>query len=410
MERGVLYRQFYDNKGTVAHLQIVLPEPLRFEVLEHLHGGLEFGHFGITKTLKSVQRYAYWHGWKSDTERHVRQCTVCQRYRHGPRNKQGPLQQNYTSRPFQKIHLDLTGPWKRSRNGYVCIMTAICPFTKYLIAAPIRDKTAICVAKAIVKNIFLVHGTCDLLITDLGKEFQNEILQNITKLMGVQQSSTTSYRPSANGAVERTHSTLNGIFAKVVADNHSDWDEWVAPVTWCYNTSYHTVTELSPFQLVFLRQPSMGIDLMLETPSEALPDDLDEYTSLMNTRMRTAYDIVAERLNVSFSRAKKVYDSRVKEHNFKPGDLVWYYSPRNKPGRGRKWQLKTDGPFMVERKMSNVNYLLRLAPGPRAKSMLCHVDRIQHFSGEPSLSWEQARLRLTDIVPLVNTGSNAISV
>ena len=81
----------------------------------------------------------------------------------------------------------------------------------------------------------------------------------------------------------------------------------------------------------------MGIDLMLETPSEALPGDLDGYTSLMNTRMRTAYDIVAEQLNVSFAKAKKVYDSRVKEHNFKPGDLVWYYSPRNKPGRGRKW-------------------------------------------------------------------------
>ena len=59
--------------------------------------------------------------------------------------------------------------------------------------------------------------------------------------------------------------------------------------------------------------------------------------------------------------------------------------------------------------MSNVNYLLRLAPGLRAKSMLCHVDRIQHFSGEPSLAWDQARLRLADIVPLADAGSNATS-
>ena len=147
-------------------------------MLEQLHGGNEFGHFGINKTVQAVKRYAYWSGWKGDVERYVRRCTVCCRYRRGPRTKQGPLQPAPSSGPFRKIHLDLTGPHKKSTHGYVYLMTAICSFTKYLIVAPLRDKTALSVAKAVVKNIFLVHGSCDLLVTDLGTEFQNEIMEN----------------------------------------------------------------------------------------------------------------------------------------------------------------------------------------------------------------------------------------
>ena len=42
---------------------------------------------------------------------------------------------------------------------------------------------------------------------------------------------------------------------------------------------------------------------------------------------------------------------------FQPGDMVRYFSPRNRPGRGRKWQLKNDGPFMIEKRVNSVNYV-----------------------------------------------------
>ena len=59
---------------------------------------------------------------------------------------------------MQKFHIDLTGPYVRSRNGYVYLITGICIFTKYLVAVPLRDKSALSVAKALVRHVYLVYG------------------------------------------------------------------------------------------------------------------------------------------------------------------------------------------------------------------------------------------------------------
>ena len=51
---GVLYRKFITSDGTVASFQVILPSSLVKELLQQLHGGLEFRHFGIRKTMLAV--------------------------------------------------------------------------------------------------------------------------------------------------------------------------------------------------------------------------------------------------------------------------------------------------------------------------------------------------------------------
>jgi len=137
---------------------------------------------------------------------------------------------------MQKMHIDLTGPHVRSKNGYTYLLTAICSFSKYLIAVPLRDKTALSVAKALVKNVYLIYGAVQLQVHDGVTEFCNEINNDINKLMGMQGSTTTPYRPSSNGAVERVHASINGILAKTVNDNQRNWCELIPYVVFAYNT------------------------------------------------------------------------------------------------------------------------------------------------------------------------------
>lgn len=267
----------------------------------------------------------------------VRRCEVCCRYRHGPRTKQGQLQYAPVSTVMQKMHIDLTGPHVRSKNGYVYLLTAICSFSKYLIAVPLRDKTALSVAKALVNHVYLRYGAVQIQVHDGGTEFCNEINNNLNRLMGIQGSVTTPYRPSSNGSIERVHASINSVFAKIVNQNQRNWCEMVPYVVFSYNTAYHTSTTFSPFYLMFLRDPVVGLDLLTDKPSPELPDNLDDYTELMAERMRAAYAVVSEQLNCVFSRAKQRYDQRVKSMQFAVGSLVWYYNPRKRPGLGRKW-------------------------------------------------------------------------
>ena len=145
-----------------------------------------------------------------------RRCIQCNRYRRGPGVRQGELQQATAGDPFTKIHVYLTGLHVRSKNGFVFLLTAIDYFTKYLIWVPIRDKTALSVAKALVKNVYLLFGRPILQISDMGEEFQNNVMRNIADLLAIQLHRTTAYRPSSNGAIERVHRTINAIFTKMI--------------------------------------------------------------------------------------------------------------------------------------------------------------------------------------------------
>lgn len=82
---------------------------------------------------------------------------------------------------MQKFHIDLTGLHMRSKNRLSYLFTGICNFTKYLIAVPIRDKTAIMVAHVLVKYVYLQYGAVDIQVSDDGGEFVNEISHQLNE-------------------------------------------------------------------------------------------------------------------------------------------------------------------------------------------------------------------------------------
>ena len=70
--------------------------------------------------------------------------------------------------PFQKFHIDLTGPHRRSSGGHVYLLTGIRCFTKYLVVVPLKDKSALTVANALLKNVYLIYGAVELQVHDNG--------------------------------------------------------------------------------------------------------------------------------------------------------------------------------------------------------------------------------------------------
>jgi hypothetical protein len=213
----------------------------------------------------------------------------------------------------------------------------------------------------------------------MGSESCNQILNNVCKSLRIQRSTTTGYRSSSDGAVEKGLASISAIFAKMVKQNQKDWASLTPIVTFAYNTAVHAVTKYSPFYLLFLRDPVTSIDICLKQPLAALPMDLDEYTEQMLTRITEAYKLVSTQLRCAFGRNKKRYDARVKEVRFQEGDFVWFFSPKGTEGLSRKWELSTHGLFCIIRKIIMVNYFIQKYP--HSKPFICHVDRIRQFRG-----------------------------
>ena len=305
MVDGVIYRRFEKPDGTLLYRQTLVPRILRKEFLHFIRDHVTSGHFGVKKTQENCMRYACWSGCRKDVEVHVRRCEACSRSRKEARFRHEALQYAPGLTVMQKFHIDLTGPHVRSRNGFVYLLTGYCCFSKYLVAVPLRDKTALSVVGALATNVNRVYGSPEIVVSDRGGEFINEILRNVHRLMGVQSAPTTSYRFSSNGVVKRVHSTINRIFTKMVCESLTNWCKMTSYVVLAYDCAYHTGTTFSPSYLMFLREPRVSLDLALDGKSSGNRfGNLDDYTDLRWQRMERTYESMGGTTKEQFDRMK----------------------------------------------------------------------------------------------------------
>jgi hypothetical protein len=384
VENGVLYRKFQSGERETLYLQLIVPENLRHEFVRQSHGGLTGGHFGIRRTQDQVCRRGYWVGWRNYVDRFCKRCPICSQVHRGKPPKQGKLKPLEANGPMDRLHVDLCGPFPRSK-GYNYIMTCVDAYTRYLIAIPLRDKTATSIADALVTHVFCRIGLCRQLITDLGPEFQNEIFSHLCSLLHVRQLRTTSYRPNCNGKVERVHRSLNMMMAKVVATDQRDWSEKLSLCAMAYNASRHESTAHSPYFLMHGREAICPLDLLLDTPQQNFPLNVNEYADELVDRLKSAFRIVTEHQKSQVERMKRNYDVNIKTPSFKVGDMVWYYYPRRFSGRSPKWSRVYIGPYKITAALNDVNFVLKTSP--RSKPFVVHIDKLRPFFGSTPQCW-----------------------
>ncbi len=107
----------------------------------------------------------------ADISKHIGKCITCQerRFQHLERSeKLTPLP--LCTEPNQRVHIDLFGPLK-SNSGKKMVMCITGAFTKYIEVAVIPNKKSI--------NSGRSHETPIILLSDQGKEFCNEIVENL---------------------------------------------------------------------------------------------------------------------------------------------------------------------------------------------------------------------------------------
>jgi transposase InsO family protein len=104
-----------------------------------------------------------------------------------------------------------------------------------------------------VKNIILIYGIPTEIVTDQGSNFMSDVFKRICKLFKIEKIHTTAYRLESNGALERTHKTLTNYLHCFCDMKLNDWDEWLPFACFIYNTTPHSVTKYTPYEVLFGR-------------------------------------------------------------------------------------------------------------------------------------------------------------
>ena len=68
------------------------------------------------------------------------------------------------------------------------------------------DHTALTVADKLATEFISRFGVPNQIHTDQGREFESELFSELCKLLGIEKTRTTPYRPQSDGLVERFNS------------------------------------------------------------------------------------------------------------------------------------------------------------------------------------------------------------
>ena len=120
----LVYKQLDVNGGKPLK-QVMVPVPLRNQIMELAHGSIMGGHLGIKKTVDKVQSAFYWPGIQGDATRYCKSCDVCQKTVNKGSVPKVPLEKMpapLIDKPFKRVAIDLVGPiGPPSEDGHRCI-------------------------------------------------------------------------------------------------------------------------------------------------------------------------------------------------------------------------------------------------------------------------------------------------
>jgi transposase InsO family protein len=369
-------------RNGLEELQFIVPADdnlLKTELLCCAHGN--GAHLDKRKTLAALQQRAFWDGMYADTEDYVRSCYQCQASNNPARGRDAlpvgrmPLAQA----PMELWSLDVLHMHRTDKHGNQYLVLAVDHYSKYAEARPLRSNESREIALFLFEQIGLRHGFPKVVLTDLGSEFDNNLLKWMCSLSNTTHLRSTPYHPQSHGQVERTHRTLLSQLRKICPSSAaSSWDLHVGAAVFAYNTSVHSSTGFTPFFLHHGREAVKDIDgLVPSRVPDSTHDTPFEFAKDLVEVLDAAKAVAVPRLAAKHSlyNRPKVLERLRRPITFQPGEEVMLYTPVTPPSGFHKLSSFWTGPYPVLAKHGPFNYEIMYNDKP----YLVHSSRLKLF-------------------------------
>ncbi|XP_059420291.1 uncharacterized protein LOC132155519 [Carassius carassius] len=207
-------------------------------------------------------------GWFGDVKRWCRECVDCGSRKAVGKQWRAPLQSVVTSRPYERVAVDILGPLPETpkENKYIVVIGDY--FSKWMEAFPFPNREAETVAKLLVEQWVCRFGAPRIIHTDQGRNFESRLFKEVCQLLNIYKTRTSPYHPQSDVMVERFNRTLASMLSLFVDDNQANWDILLQYVMMAYRSSVHSSTGFTPYKVVFGREIILPVDVMLNVTSQ----------------------------------------------------------------------------------------------------------------------------------------------
>ena len=132
------------------------------------------------------------------------------------------------------------------------------------------------------------------------------------------------WHPQANGQTEHFNKSLANMLTVYCEEYHENWDEYLPYLAFCYNSGASETTKISPFKVIYGRDPRFPTELGLGTANYtgpgALTADIEANFKIIHDIVLTNTGLVQHRMIIRANKTKPQKEYRV-------GDKVWLYTP-----------------------------------------------------------------------------------
>jgi len=381
---GCLYRQWESEDGKYSKQLVVVPSCKISNILEEYHNNSSGGHLGVNKTLQKIKERFYWVGCHDSVRDWVAKCEQCSKAK-GPRTRShGKMQQYLVGAPFERVALDIAGPFPESNCGNKYVLVVMDYFSKWPEVYAIPNQEAKTIADVFINNWICRFGVPMELHSDQGRNFESMIFKEVCEKLGIKKTRTTPLHPQSDGMVERFNRTLEEHLKKVVDKNQKDWDEHIALFLMAYRSSIHDTTSTTPAKAVFGCDLRLPADLKFGIrPEEALNEE--DFVSRQRRKLAEIHNDIRIRSKMQSDKMKARYDVRINSSGFQEGNLVLLYNPQKRKKLCPKLQTNWEGPYTIIKRINDVVYRIQRTGNTRAKMKVVHLERLTEFKGDAAI-------------------------
>ncbi|KAJ7971418.1 Ty3/gypsy retrotransposon protein [Quillaja saponaria] len=189
-----------------------------------------------------------------------------------------------------------------------------------------------------------------------------------------------AYHPQTDGQIEVVNQTLEMYLRCFVSNRPKEWARWIPWAEYCYNTSIHSATKKTPFEIVYGRAPST---LLSYIPRATQVDYVEIELKARDLILKE----LKELLQSSQNRMKKIYDAHHTDRTFEVGCGGFCVSsaptiPSNNCSNEEKSEVVSTFLWAIEvtKRVGAVAYKLKLPEGSKVHHVF-HVSCLKKVMG-----------------------------
>jgi len=318
----------YQNKKYYYNeYKYVIPDSLAVVVIAYVHE--VNGHKGISKTITLIYKQFMLLVSKTFITKILQSCKECARIANLQHIPQYEMKSIIPKYPFYSIHMD-TKYVLKDIHGMRYIHGWIDHFSKYLILASSKDMNAETILTFTMDKVLLVFGIPERYIIDNASNLNDEIAEDIKKIVGIDNINTSAYYSRSNGIIENVWKFIDRLIRLYGVDR---WSEYLVWIQYLWNMdSKEDLAGYNPSHIIF---GSLGVIPILQMNNLMNFQALKELPWIQNGKLRMskwidAIDITVQEIinkvmdskDKYYIKQNKRYSKQYKDINYNPGDLV----------------------------------------------------------------------------------------